>query len=85
MIAPHDPGVWNWLDTGGLRDGSLCIRWQVLPADVAPDAVIRDVRLVKTAALAKELPAGAPMISSADRRKQLRQRVEDYARRFRNP
>ena len=85
VIAPHDPGVWNWLDTGGLRDGSLCIRWQVLPADVAPDAVIRDVRLVKTAALAKELPAGAPMISSADRRKQLRQRVEDYARRFRNP
>jgi hypothetical protein len=85
VIAAHDPGVWNWLDTGGLREGGICIRWQVLPADTAPEAVIRDVRLVKRATLIQSLSAGAPMISVAERRKQLRQRRADYAHRFENP
>jgi hypothetical protein len=85
VIAAHDPGIWNWLDTSGLSDGGICIRWQVLPADIGPETVIREVRLVKRASLAQSLPAGAPMISVAERRKQLRRRLEDYARRFRNP
>lgn len=32
VLAPHDPGVHNWLDTGGLRTGTLCARWDARPA-----------------------------------------------------
>ena len=27
MIAPRDPGVPNWLDTGGRSEGLLILRW----------------------------------------------------------
>ena len=27
MISPVDPGVPNWLDTGGRREGYMIVRW----------------------------------------------------------
>jgi hypothetical protein len=27
-VAPKDPGVANWLDTTGLHEGTLFVRWQ---------------------------------------------------------
>jgi hypothetical protein len=27
VIAPSDPGVPNWLDTGGRREGQMLLRW----------------------------------------------------------
>ena len=28
VVAPKDPGVANWLDTTGLHEGTLFVRWQ---------------------------------------------------------
>jgi hypothetical protein len=27
VIAPTDPGVANWIDTGGRREGYMLVRW----------------------------------------------------------
>ena len=34
VIAPRDPGVRNWLDTGGRREGYMLVRWVL--ANVPP-------------------------------------------------
>jgi hypothetical protein len=79
VIAARDPGVRNWLDTTGLHDGSIFVRWQKLPKELAANAQgIRSVGLVKLNAL----PAALPRIASAERRAQQTQRKVDYARRF---
>ena len=41
IVAPEDPGVGNWLDTGGRLEGSMTLRW-VLAGDrpPAPDCAV---------------------------------------------
>lgn len=40
VISPEDPGVPNWLDTGGRREGFLLLRW-VLAGDAPPTPICR--------------------------------------------
>jgi hypothetical protein len=73
VIAAHDPGAANWLDTDGLHEGSIFVRWQQLPPQFsAGAAAIRGVRLVK------RVDAGD---SGRARQVQVAQRVADYGRR----
>ncbi|MGE0383478.1 MAG: hypothetical protein AB7Q97_02035 [Gammaproteobacteria bacterium] len=83
VIANRDPGVHNWLDTGGIHAGVIQIRWQGTPASMtqAPDAV-REVRLVKLADLRRELPAHTAWASPQERQAQLARRLESYRRRL---
>jgi len=75
VIAAKDPGVANWLDTTGLHDGSIFVRWQKLPEPLAANARgVRDVRLVKIDTLPRE--------SVAERQAQLAARAAAYGRRF---
>jgi hypothetical protein len=30
VVSPEDPGVFNWLETGGLRTGAIVARWESL-------------------------------------------------------
>jgi len=79
VIAARDPGVPNWLDTTGLHDGSMFVRWQQLPGKLAANAVgVRSIKLVKGSAL----PAASRRVTPQERRRQLAQRAADYARRF---
>jgi hypothetical protein len=79
VIAARDPGVRNWLDTTGLHDGSMFVRWQQLPDKLAADARgVRSIALVKLDAL----PATLPRMTPLDRRDQQARRAADYARRF---
>ena len=36
VVAPDDPGYANWLDTGGLRRGTLLLRYDGVHGDVPP-------------------------------------------------
>lgn len=82
VVAHEDPGVANWLDTTGLREGFLTIRWSYSPqppgelptarAFVVPAAEVRD-----------HLPAGTARTSPADRREQVRSRQRHVQRRYR--
>ena len=44
VIAAEDPGVPNWLDTGGRREGYALIRW-VLPASLPPTPTCELIKL----------------------------------------
>jgi hypothetical protein len=79
VIAARDAGVWNWVDTCGLRRGVFMLRWQELPASVTEiDEAVRDVRLVKLA----DLDPALPRISAEERRAQLEARTASYWRRL---
>jgi len=79
VIAPADPGVANWLDTTGLHQGSIFVRWQKLPTPLSANAAgVREVRLVKL----KDLPATLARVSPEARRAELAARAAAYGRRF---
>jgi hypothetical protein len=78
VIAHRDPGVQNWLDTEGRREGLVTYRWVFSRTKPAPVS-----RVVKLAELRAQLPASAPDFGAADRRSQIARRQAAVARRFR--
>lgn len=76
-IAPMDPGLANWIDTCGLREGWMLTRWQGCPANAPVDRMIRDVRLTRQS----DLPADLTRIDVAGRRAQIAARVTALAKR----
>jgi hypothetical protein len=82
VIATHDPGIQNWLDTTGLHTGSFFVRWQKLPQPLgATDAAVREVKVLKLRDLAAALPNGQ-RVSAEERTRQLADRAAAYLRRF---
>ncbi len=82
VIAHRDPGIHNWLDTGGLRRMQFGQRWQAFPRGVEHDDPWMTAKLVKFDALDRELPDGVTRIDEAGRRAQIAARAAGYARRF---
>lgn len=81
VIAHEDPGVHNWLETGGLHELYALRRWQGLPAlgGVAPEITSRVVPLKDVAGA---LPRGVKTVTRDERVTQLSQRRRDFLRRF---
>ncbi len=71
VISVRDPGVPNWLDTGGEPWGIIQMRWNRCSS--APTPVVTKVAL---ADVRKHLPADTPVITPELRREQLRVRRE---------
>jgi hypothetical protein len=81
VIAHRDPGVPNWLDTTGIREGFMAMRWTYpQPTDRLPSVTVRKVPLSE---LGDHLPASTPRVSLEDRREQVRVRQEHVQRRYR--
>ena len=82
VIAHRDPGIHNWLDTGGLGRVLFGQRWQAF-ARTAPHAdPWMTVRQVKFADLERELPKGVERIDPIGRHEQLTAREAGYRRRY---
>ncbi len=77
VVAHRDPGVANWLDTGGNHHGAMIFRW--LRAEAAP---VPAVRLVEVAELDRHLPAATARIDAVARRRVLEGRHDAVRRRF---
>lgn len=78
VVAKNDPGVANWVSTGGLNQGTLSIRFQGVdpaspdtPRVSAQRVALADVRLMV-----------APSQLFYDRGQQIRNRQLGYARRY---
>lgn len=86
VIAARDPGAHNWLDTGGLHEGIIQMRWQGTPAGVTvlPDA-ITEARLVKLADLPHQLRAETAWLTPDQRAAQRASRLASYQRRLSLP
>lgn len=82
VVAHQDPGVHNWLDTGGLNRTIFGCRWQVLPRDGTAERPAMSVRVARFADLAQELPAGVRRITADGRREQIARREAGFRRRF---
>lgn len=82
VVSPTDPGVQNWVDTEKLHAGGMLVRWQSLPFEPKPEEGIIDSKLVKLKRLMEELPPQTRRFSAQDRRRQIQEREQGYARRI---
>lgn len=81
VVAHEDPGVHNWVDTGGLYELYALRRWQGLPRAGGPEPQITS-RVVPFKDLDGALPAGVKRVTREERAAQLSQRHRDFWRRF---
>lgn len=83
VISAKDPGIHNWLDTSGLHEGKIQLRWQVLPqTTTSADGAVREVKLVKLAELPQLLPAETVKVTPEQRQALYAQRALAYAHRY---
>lgn len=78
VISARDPGVANWLDTGGWGKGAMIWRWHS-----ASSYPIPTLRAVKFADLDKEIPAGARRLDAEGRKAARGARIRHYQHRRR--
>ena len=76
VVAHRDPGVQNWLDTGGHSEGMLQYRWVFTQDNPAPRA-----KIVPFEKIQASLPTDTPRYSNEQRRAALAIRHRHLARR----
>ena len=69
VLAHEDPGVPNWLDTGGFNEGTLFGRWTQCSSTPVPSAT-----KVKFSDIREHLPPDTPHVSEEERLERLRER-----------
>jgi hypothetical protein len=77
VVAHHDPGVPNWIDTMGHTKGPLLFRWVV--ADHGPEA---RTHVVPFAEIRDHLPPATPTVTPAERAEVIARRRRAVQRRF---
>lgn len=84
VISLVDPGVYNWLGTAGLHEGTIMVRWQGLPTSSASSTNEPEiaVQVVQLSQLASVLPNETRYVTPEQRKVQLGQRAAGYAQRF---
>jgi hypothetical protein len=85
VISPTDPGVTNWIDTGGLHQGTISIRFQDLgpdPDDTNPPRIV-DQHVIDVAD-ASQFFADDPkyVVTAQQREDQLTARKAGFDRRW---
>lgn len=70
VVAHEDPGLANWLDTGGSTYGMLIGRWYRCSSTPTPQ-----VTKIRLADVASHLDARSPRLGAEERAAQLRQRL----------
>jgi hypothetical protein len=78
VIALEDPGVPNWLDPAGYKEGGIYGRW--FDCDTNPVPIIKRVKLAE---LRAHLPIDTPVVTPDERAEELRRRVRACQRRRR--
>lgn len=79
VVSPTDPGVANWVSTGGLHQGTISLRFQVLPDGATPTV---HSRLVSLGDLATVLPPHTRYVTAEERAAQIATRKAGFESRF---
>ena len=82
VLGPEDPGVHNWIDTCGKKEGMLTLRMAEFPGGKPATDVSARGRVVALDSLDAELPEGTIRLDAAGREKQRRERAAGYLRRL---
>jgi hypothetical protein len=85
VISGTDPGVQNWVDTTGIDDGTLYLRWlgyanPMDPFTTQPPTITAQV--VNLDDLNSVLPARTATVTKKQRQQDLAERAAGYANRF---
>ena len=83
VVAHRDPGVPNWLDTTGHREGFLTPRWAYSETPEPADWPTISARKVPFDEIRKHLPETTRTVSPEERREQIRVRQEHVQKRYR--
>jgi hypothetical protein len=81
VVSPTDPGVANWVSTGGLNQGTISIRFQ----DFDPESTVEPTvssQVVPLNQLADYLPATTVYVTPEGRRTQITTRQLGYNKRY---
>ncbi len=82
VASIRDPGIANWLDTGGFPDTLPLIRWQGLPAREVGSGPVFDLAFMATDEVASRLPTHGTRIDAQGRQRQLEARRSAFDRRI---
>ena len=81
VISPQDPGVWNWVSTGGLNQGTISIRFQDFDPQ-SSDLPTVSSQVVSLDELADVLPPNTVYAAPQDRLDQIALRKSGFDKRF---
>lgn len=82
VVSVRDPGVYNWIDTVGLNEGTIMARWQNIPATTPTSGgPAISTQIVKLVDLPAYLLPGTQFVNSGQRAQQLQERAAGYAQR----
>ncbi|MDZ7882431.1 MAG: hypothetical protein U5N53_05730 [Mycobacterium sp.] len=81
VVSPSDPGVANWVSTGGLNQGTISIRFQDIDPEVAQLPTV-SARVVRLSELASVLPPTTQYVTQEQRAAQLATRKAGFDNRF---
>lgn len=78
VVSATNPGVANWLDTGGIANGEIFARFENLPDGTDPTGMPVTTQVVSVADVAQYLPDDTPTVSAAEYAADMTQRVLSY-------
>ena len=81
VVSVTDPGVANWISTGGLNQGIISMRFQNLDPESSDAPGVQSV-VVKLEELDEHLPAGTIYVTAAERAVQLATRKAGFDKRW---
>ncbi|KAB7753915.1 DUF1214 domain-containing protein [Mycolicibacterium mucogenicum] len=81
VVSPTDPGVANWVSTGGLNQGTISIRFQDIDTTGTNLPKVSS-QVVALSDLGTVLPAGTVYVTAAQRQAALDERKAGYEKRF---
>ncbi|KAA0119961.1 hypothetical protein [Mycolicibacterium sp. P9-22] len=81
VVSPSDPGVANWVSTGGLNQGTISIRFQDIDPAVTQLPTV-SARVVALSELASALPPNTQYVTAAQRAAQIATRKAGFDNRF---
>ncbi|ATE67168.1 hypothetical protein COO09_21510 [Rhizorhabdus dicambivorans] len=80
VVSARDPGIANWVDTGGLKNLLPMIRWQGIPAAHVREGPRHWLDIVPFAEIDQHVP-DATRIDAVERERRIAQRRRDWDRR----
>jgi hypothetical protein len=81
VISPTDPGVANWVSTGGLNQGTISIRFQDLDTD-SDDLPTVSSQVVSLDELPNVVPPETVYVDAEERRQDIEERQAGFNNRF---
>ena len=81
VVSPTDPGVANWVSTGGLNQGTISMRFQDIDPDVV-DLPTVNARVVRLEDLQTALPPSTRYLTTEQREAQIAARKAAFDLRF---